>query len=162
MRQSTGGITGRRGLRIRDLVLAIACAVLLSLSHPAEAGGGGNGGGDGGGGDNEPGVEFEGAFAKAEQARAAAGSVAGISAPEVAVANIPATATRLSVPETVAETDRDCTGLACDPWLQEEHKKALVALLRDYYTVGLGVGGGGPEQAEIVSVLAAKLITYTR
>ena len=102
------------------------------------------------------------ARAKAEQARAAAGSVAGISAPEVAVANIPATATRLSVPETVAETDCDCTGLACDPWLQEEHKKALVALLRDYYTVGLGVGGGGPEQAEIVSVLAAKLITYTR
>lgn len=41
--------------------------------------------------------------------------------------------------------------LKCDPWLQKEHKRVLIKLLKSYYAISAGGKSQDPAQAELMS-----------
>ena len=88
------------------------------------------------------------------------GDAAAAGASQATVGNVSKSAAQVSVATTEdGDSGSECVDLECDPWLQEQYKKALTALLSAFYAVGLGAANASPDQVEIVSELAAKLIS---
>jgi hypothetical protein len=49
-------------------------------------------------------------------------------------------------------------GIACDIWLQEQHKKILLRLMATYYALGTGREGNAPQQAEMLATLVSNVV----
>ena len=90
-----------------------------------------------------------------------AGGVISVSAP--AASAVAASAGAVSTDVGGNAEDSSCIGrIECDPWLRERYKEILSKLLTNFVAVGGGHEGGVPQQMEIVSTLAARVVSFSR